>query len=56
MPKKEFVDKRAVKKAKRLKKEREKLHKQAEKEIDVALEQNRVDVENILKPEKEKTE
>ena len=34
----------------------EKLHKAAEAEIEKALQKNRVDVENILTPDKEKTE
>ena len=64
MPRNDFVDARLSKKLRRLEKERaaqrakeaEKLHKEAEAEIEKALNTNRVEVENILSPEKERNE
>ena len=64
MPRNDFVDARLSKKLRRLEKERaaqrakeaEKLHKAAEAEIEKALNTNRVEVENILSPEKERNE
>ena len=57
---KDFVDERVSKKLRKLEKKRAKeaeiLHKAAESEIEKALQKNRVDVENILTPDKEKTE
>ena len=59
MPRKDFVDERISKKQRKLDKraaEAERLHTEAEAEIEAALKQNRVDVEKILTPKKEKTE